>query len=148
MLLFLACRRQRFVISRNAVRRGALPVCAALTVVSVCVSARSRTKSRAQNNRGIIVLTVDKNSDVAKAGIQVGDTITSWAQADREISIASPLDVARLERERGPRGSMALAGVRASASRRWKLDFTPWGIRAVPKSIGAQTIDARLKQCC
>ena len=146
MLSFPNCRRQASVISRNAFRSGGLLVCTALlAIASLCTRAQSPTTSRAPKSGGLVVLEVTKNSEASKAGIRVGDTITRWAQAGREGSIASPLDLVWLERERGPRGSLALGGSRASDSTRWTLSFTPWGIAAGPNSINAPTIDARIK---
>lgn len=147
MLLFPARRRHVLAISRNAVRHGAPPLCAALlTTVSFCVSATSAAGAGRQDGHGIVVLTVAKDSQGAKAGIQAGDTVTSWSQANLHGPIASPLDLLWVERERSPRGTVALAGLRASVIRRWTLNFTPWGITAVPQSTGVQRIDTQLKQ--
>ncbi|MGH9772992.1 MAG: tetratricopeptide repeat protein, partial [Candidatus Acidiferrales bacterium] len=87
-----------------------------------------------------------QKAGAAKAGIQAGDTITSWSQANRERVIVSPLDLVWVERERGPRGPVTLAGLRESAVKKWILNSTPWGITAGPKFSGAQAIDARMKQ--
>src|SRR5579864_5843466 len=58
---------------------------------------------------GIIVESVDKNSEAEKAGIQRGDILLDWTRGDRKGPIASPFDLPYLRFEQASRGPVKIA---------------------------------------
>ena len=97
-------------------------------------------------NPGIVVLTVTKNSPAERRGLRSGDIILHWKQADQEGAIHSPLDLAWLERERAPRGTVTLIGQRAGATITWTLDAPTWGFKLGPNWPETEPIHLQMRE--
>ena len=95
---------------------------------------------------GIIVESVEKNSEGEKAGLKEGDVILRWSRGDAKGDIASPFDLTEVEMEQAPRGSVTLEGFRNKAPRVWKIGLDTWGINARPRLRGAMLASYRKAQ--
>jgi CHAT domain-containing protein/Tfp pilus assembly protein PilF len=85
-----------------------------------------------QNQSGIIVERVAKNSEGERAGLREGDVLLNWTRGDARGQIDSPFDLPDLEIEQAPKGTVTLQGLRDSQARSWTLGQTSWGVRTRP----------------
>jgi CHAT domain-containing protein/Tfp pilus assembly protein PilF len=89
---------------------------------------------------GVVVEEVAEGSAAAKAGMQPGDVIISWARAPAPPAnpqaaqgpIASPFDFRDVEVEQAPRGPLVLVGRRGQASMTWAFPPVPFGLQVRP----------------
>jgi tetratricopeptide (TPR) repeat protein len=81
---------------------------------------------------GIVVEGVAKYSEAERAGLAEGDLILGWSRGDARGEIQSPFDLASIEIEQAPRGTVALEGLRGNEDRVWSLGQDTWGIHARP----------------
>jgi hypothetical protein len=85
-----------------------------------------------ESNRGIVVEELVKGSEGERAGLERGDILLHWLREDTTADIESPFDLASLETEQAPRGSVTIWGVRGNEKRAWILGPDSWGILARP----------------
>lgn len=114
-----------------------LLICRVLVVIS-CASAQvaDQANSSSQLNPGVLIEKVAKNSAAEKAGIQAGDVLLTWARADVKGQIESPFDLAKIETEQAPRGSITVSGLRGKEQLSWAIGPDVWGIQARPDFQG------------
>jgi|HubBroStandDraft_1064217.scaffolds.fasta_scaffold00908_10 CHAT domain-containing protein/Tfp pilus assembly protein PilF len=82
--------------------------------------------------RGVIVEQVDKGSEAETAGVMAGGLITGWSQGQDAGEIESPFDWTDFEKERPPRGPVAIRIFSASRARVWTLRNGSPGIAVRP----------------
>jgi len=82
--------------------------------------------------KGIIVESVDKDSQAEKAGFQPGDILLSWSRDKSEGEIISPFDLTQIMIEQTYRGALKISGFRGHESRTWAVGSDTWGISAIP----------------
>ena len=85
--------------------------------------------------QGVVVETVAKNSEAAKAGLMEGDIISGWARGNVRGEISLPFDLTTVEIEQAPRGEITLTGTEATASRAWVLGQDKWGLGTNPNLL-------------
>src|SRR5260370_11614024 len=81
---------------------------------------------------GIIVEKVAENSEGKRAGIQEGDILLRWSRSDAQGETQSPFDLATIEIEQSPLGTVTLEGLRGVEKKIWTLGPDTWGIQARP----------------
>ena len=86
---------------------------------------------------GLVVESVARNSEAAKAGLEEDDIILSWYRGDTKGEIESPFDLSDTETEQEPRGRVTLEGTRASEKQTWVLGPDKWGIQVRPNLTGS-----------
>jgi CHAT domain-containing protein/Tfp pilus assembly protein PilF len=87
--------------------------------------------------RGIAVESVTKRFEGEKAGLQEGDILLGWTRGDQHGELQSPFDLVIIEIEQAPRGVVTVQGLRASASKEWRLGQDQWRIQARPNFTDA-----------
>jgi CHAT domain-containing protein/tetratricopeptide (TPR) repeat protein len=80
---------------------------------------------------------VAKYSQAEEAGLMEGDVVVSWSRGDARGQVQSPFDIAAIEIEQAPRGTVTLAGFHDKESKVWSLGQKSWGIQARPNFSGA-----------
>jgi tetratricopeptide (TPR) repeat protein len=82
---------------------------------------------------GLVVLSAPSQGSSANAGLLPGDVLTSW---HRETGgpLRWPSDLAAIESEQAPRGTVVLRGRRGEGEqiRSWTMPALPWGVRTRP----------------
>src|SRR5580658_6862790 len=81
---------------------------------------------------GVIVEQVSKGSEAESAGIMTGDLITGWSQGSEAGQIDSPFDWTDFEKERPPRGPVAVRVLSGARERAWTLRNGSLGITIRP----------------
>jgi len=71
-------------------------------------------------------------TQAAKAGLQEGDVIQSWSRADVHGQIESPFDLADVDVEQRPVGTVVLKGLHGQQKKSWKMGPDDWNIVARP----------------
>ncbi len=100
-----------------------------LFLIITCLTGCSRTSSP---ERGVVIEQVDKNSGAEKTGLLAGDIVVGWSRGNVGGSISSPFDLAEIEIEENPRGTVVLEGLRDYHRKSWTLGRTEWGIGCRP----------------
>ena len=94
-----------------------------------------------QEPAGVVVVEAAPGGAAARAGLRAGDRLLGWEQADVRGVFASPFDVAGLELERGPRGPVQVAAVRAGVPLTALLSPDDWGLQTRP-ALPEETVAA------
>ena len=81
---------------------------------------------------GVVVEKIENSGEARTAGIQEGDVLLSWAQADGSGKIESPFDLVTVELEQKPQGAITLQGLRGTQKQSWHLGPDVWGIKTRP----------------
>jgi CHAT domain-containing protein/Tfp pilus assembly protein PilF len=76
---------------------------------------------------GVVIESVAKNSEAEKGGLAEGDVIVGWTRGDSKGEIRSPFDFSQVEIEEGPKGQVALEGMRDNAAHGWIVGMGRWG---------------------
>jgi CHAT domain-containing protein/Tfp pilus assembly protein PilF len=110
---------------------------AVLFFVTVTMGGRTLPQAHNQNTPsilkpGIVVEQISKNSEAEKAGLHDGDILLAWTGPNGKGEINSPFDLAEIEVEHAPRGTITLEGARGDERRRWALGPGDWGIMVRP----------------
>lgn len=87
---------------------------------------------------GVVVETIQKNSEADRAGLVEGDVVSAWSRGDARGKIESPFDLAAIEIEQAPRGPVTLEGLRDKENKAWTLGQDAWGIQVRPNFAEAQ----------
>jgi len=82
---------------------------------------------------GVIVEQIEKNSEAEKAGLQPGDVLLHWVRGDAQGDIESPFDLAGVETEQAPRGTVTLKGLRGTVKQSWAMGGDRWKVMARPQ---------------
>lgn len=109
-------------------------IIAFLTACLICQggSVTGTAKPVQELQPGVAVEKTQNSGEASKAGIQEGDILLSWAQADRSGALESPFDLVAVEIEQKPKGSVTLQGLRDTQKQIWHLGTDIWGIQARP----------------
>ena len=84
------------------------------------------------SQHGVIVESVDKDSEGEKLGIKPGDVIDGWVRSTERGTIDSPFDFSWVEIEQKPRGSLSLEGHRGKEKQSWKFMTDQFGLKVHP----------------
>ncbi len=84
------------------------------------------------SQHGVIVESVDKDSEGEKLGIKPGDVIDGWVRSTERGTIDSPFDFSWVEIEQKPRGSLSLEGHRGKEKQSWKFMTDQFGLKVRP----------------
>ena len=97
--------------------------------------------------QGVLVEDVGRNSAGEAAGIRPGDVLLSWTRAaipslsvpEAKGDLRSPFDLAEVELEEAPRGTVTLAGIRERISKKFSATLAPgdWKISIRPQMSDA-----------
>jgi CHAT domain-containing protein/Tfp pilus assembly protein PilF len=82
--------------------------------------------------QGVVIEKVAKNFEGASAGLQEGDVLLQWSRSEAQGEIRSPFDLALVEIEQAPRGTVTLQGRRGEESKVWSLGQDGWRIEVRP----------------
>ena len=116
--------QKRFLL-RGAVLLFAFTVLSGSTATSQNLADQS---SRLEIGKGVVTDGVEKDSEAARAGLQLGDTLLSWTRGDAQGNIESPFDLLEIEVEQAPRGAVTIEGLRGTEKRAWVLVPSSWGL--------------------
>jgi CHAT domain-containing protein/Tfp pilus assembly protein PilF len=94
---------------------------------------------------GVVVEEVASDSEGAKAGLQIGDTIIAYSRNSASASIGSPFDWARLEASQFSGVRLTLRGMRRTEEMIWTMGTGFWGITTGPLLGG--DLDASYHRC-
>src|SRR5215472_11912485 len=83
-------------------------------------------------NSGVVVQSVARGSESDHVGLHEGDTILGWNRGPISGSIRSPFDLAEVEIEQVPRGTVRLQGIRGTEKFSWTLGPSPLGADVRP----------------
>jgi CHAT domain-containing protein/Tfp pilus assembly protein PilF len=108
-----------------------------ISLVASCLSFPALVAQEASHvanrlNPGIVVEQVAKNSEAVKAGVRQGDVLLQWSRETTHGEIQSPFELAAIEMEQGPRGTVTVEGLRGTEKKAWTLGPETWGIQARP----------------
>jgi CHAT domain-containing protein/Tfp pilus assembly protein PilF len=81
---------------------------------------------------GVVIEKSTRHFQGDKAGIQAGDIVLGWSSGKNKGEIDSPFDLAQVEIEQGPRGSVTLLGRRGQEVTSWTVDLGSWGLASRP----------------
>jgi CHAT domain-containing protein/Flp pilus assembly protein TadD len=95
---------------------------------------------------GVVVEKVEKNSEAEKAGLHEGDVLLSWSRGDEQGKIESPFDVAWLDIEQRPRGTVTLYGTRGSQPFSSTMRPIFWLLNVIPRAQGRLRRDLQESQ--
>jgi CHAT domain-containing protein/tetratricopeptide (TPR) repeat protein len=107
----------------------------ALFVIQVGANGRASTHQEqtvSATQHGVIVESVDKESEAEGLGIKPGDIIDGWIRATERGAIHSPFDFAWVEIEQKPRGALSLQGHRGAENLSWKFVTDQFGLKVRP----------------
>jgi CHAT domain-containing protein/Tfp pilus assembly protein PilF len=90
------------------------------------------SENRLSLRGGLIVESLEKTREGARAGIHPGDILMSWSRGDARGKLESPFDLLYLANEQASRGPLMIAGLRDSTKKVWVLGAESWGIVARP----------------
>jgi CHAT domain-containing protein/Tfp pilus assembly protein PilF len=82
--------------------------------------------------KGVIVESVSKNTEAARAGVQAGDILLLWSRGEARGNICSPFDLPYIRFQEASRGVVTVFGLRANQQRTWHLGSDVWGIASRP----------------
>jgi CHAT domain-containing protein/Tfp pilus assembly protein PilF len=116
----------RFAITRHC----------SLRILLLTASLLTTRTARAQPQPGIVVEKIATDSAAERAGVKEGDVLTTWSRGDAKGELKSPFDLADLEIEQAPRGTVTLEGSSGADGRVWQLGPANWGIDARPVLSG------------
>jgi CHAT domain-containing protein/Tfp pilus assembly protein PilF len=85
-------------------------------------------KAEGEDAPGVVVERVAGGSAAEKAGLRAGDRLLGWSQGETRGTLASPLDLARVELERGPRGAVHIQALRQGTRLEASLFPDDWGV--------------------
>jgi CHAT domain-containing protein/Tfp pilus assembly protein PilF len=85
---------------------------------------------------GAWVEAITDGSSAAIGGLEKGDILLRWSRHDQSGVIDSPFDLARVEIEEAPQGSVTLEGLRRGQTYRWIMGPDTWGITTRPNVQG------------
>lgn len=139
-------RWSRFVVTSRLLVALSLIFLMRLSLCALVGQASVHSGSDGELNTGVVVETVDRESEGENATLHEGDVLLSWSRAGSESKIQSPFDVAEIEIEQGPRGAVTIQGLRNTEPQTWVLGPAAWGIRTRPnfsKSLLAVYLDGR-----
>jgi len=94
----------------------------------------------AEDQPGVKVVSVEKESAAARAGLQAGDIVSGWTQGRMTGAITDAFYFDFLARERAPRGSLTLTGLRSGKAASWTISNDDWKTRTIPVLPGVQTV--------
>ncbi len=106
-----------------------------LMLALAAVTAAARAANAAEPD-GVVVDRVTAGLAADKAGLKPGDRLLRWAQGAERGTLATPLSLTSVEIERGPRGAVAVEGVRDGAPFAVSLFPDEWGIESRPAPGG------------
>jgi len=116
-----------------------LPVSTPAVIAILLLSTRSPSQSvtnpedpKAGLPKGVIVESVSKNTEAARAGVKAGDVLLDWSRGEASGEIGSPFDLPYVRFEQASRGTVTVGGLRASGRRTWRLGSDVWGIVSRP----------------
>jgi len=93
---------------------------------------KKKPAAHTDHQAGVIVEKVGRYSEAEKAEFQEGDSLLGWSSRYAQGEVASPFDVARIEIEQAPRGTVKLEGLRGGEKRTWVLGPGEWGLKTRP----------------
>ena len=104
-----------------------------LSALLAGVACTSLSPSDDRRASGLVVEKVKAGSDVAAAGVQVGDVLLSWRRGDVGGELVSPFDLDQVRVEEAPRGAVTLSGRRGEAAASFTLAEGDWDLEARPR---------------
>jgi tetratricopeptide (TPR) repeat protein len=113
--------------------RALAVICLSLGGV-LCLAQPSRSAASAED-LGLVVESVARNSMAARAGLQKGDLLLSWTQGGKSGNLDTPFELAQVEIERGPRGTVTILGSRGDESKTWQLGDDTWHLKTRPRAL-------------
>jgi len=81
---------------------------------------------------GVVVEAIAERSEGKRAGLAQGDVILAWVQGDQRGEIVSPFDLATVELEIAPRGTVTLQGTTGTRKQTWVVGPDKWGLEVRP----------------
>jgi CHAT domain-containing protein len=99
-------------------------------------AAQSRPQPLAEVQHGVVIESVGKNSAAETAGMRPGDILLRWTRSDHSGIVESPFDVAWVELEQNPRGSVRWEGLRGDQTEAWTIGADHWGLEVRPNFSG------------
>jgi CHAT domain-containing protein/Tfp pilus assembly protein PilF len=85
---------------------------------------------------GLVIEKIASNSEAEKAGIQAGDILLNWVRGDARGQLESPFDLAFVEIEQAPLGTVKVEGLRGDGRQVWSIGPSDWGLTARPNFSG------------
>jgi CHAT domain-containing protein len=105
-----------------------LPTWCRVAFLAVCAAAPGLAQ-----DAGVVVVGVAPGLAAEKAGLRPGDRLVGWSQGPAARgTFSAARDVMQVEIERGPRGPVAVEGVRGDAPLAVSLFPDEWGLSAQP----------------
>ncbi len=85
-----------------------------------------------QVKTGVVIESVQAGFEAAKSGMQPGDVLLAWSRGSEGGAINSPFDLAQIEIEQSPHGTVTIQGRRGAQGRTWTLGLDEWKLKARP----------------
>jgi len=132
----------------RGIQLGALLLMAA----GLAAPAGARPVPRETAGQGLVVEEVAPEGAAARAGIAPGDVLLTWERAAAPPAnpqpasglLSSPFDLAEVESEEAPRGTLRLSGLHQGTARVWEIPLGKWDLIASPRLRGRQLREYQL----
>src|SRR5215472_16407393 len=108
-----------------------------IAFLKVCACAFGQCETNAQSypfplSSGVVVESVAKNTEAARAGVQAGDILLDWSRGEARGEFCSPFDLPYVRFEQASRAAVTVDGLRENRRRTWRLGSDVWGISSRP----------------
>src|SRR5436190_2248248 len=89
--------------------------------VLICLLLATSRSEATEPKRGVVVLSVPRNSASEAAGIKPGDVLETWRRGHDHGKLASLFDVIDMEVEQCARGPVVVTGSHGRRRKRWLI---------------------------
>jgi tetratricopeptide (TPR) repeat protein len=86
----------------------------------------------------VVIEKVAKNFEGERADLREGDILLRWRCGQVHGEIQSPFDLAKVEIEQAPRGTVTLEGLRTNEDKVWRLGQNAWRVEVQPNFTEAE----------